>query len=178
VSFFLLERNMRKLSTRGVLGAAMLTLGLSGCATNPNNEDVGKFVGAVAGAGLGSLFGGGSGKTVMTVIGGIAGYAIGGNIGRNMDAADQERAARLAQYGFDQPRPSTYHDSWRSPNGAYVESRVTTQPYYQNSGRDCRPFTQETTIRIEGRPHTAVKSGVACFEYTQQSRRGMWVIQP
>lgn len=169
---------MRKLFTRSVLGAAVLALGLSGCATNPNNEDMGKIIGTVAGVGIGSLFGGGQGNTAMIVIGGIAGYVVGGNIGRNMDMADQERAARLAQRGFEYPQPSTHRDAWRGQSGAYVESRVTTQPYYRHNGRDCRPYTQETIIRIQGRPQTAVKNGTACFEYSPQSPQGIWVIQP
>lgn len=169
---------MRKNFVRATLASMVLAFGLAGCVTNPSNEDVGKIVGAVAGAGIGSMFGGGTGNTVMTVVGGIAGYMVGGNIGRSMDRADQERAGRLLQRGFDQPAPSVYHDSWQSRSGGAVESRVTTRPYYQGSGqRQCRPFTQETTIRIQGQPQTAVQHGTACFEYSRQHPQGMWVIQ-
>jgi surface antigen len=104
---------------------------------------------------------------------------IGGNIGRNMDIADQERAGRLAHRGFEQPAPGVYNDSWRSQNGMPVQSQVVTQPYYQdNGGRQCRPFTQETVIRIQGQAQTAGQRGVACFEYSTQYPQGMWVIQP
>jgi surface antigen len=104
---------------------------------------------------------------------------IGGNIGRNMDMVDHERAGRLAHRGFAQPAPGVYNDSWRSQNGTPVQSQVVTQPYYQdNGGRQCRPFTQETVIRIQGQLQTAGNRGVACFEYSAQYPQGMWVIQP
>jgi surface antigen len=171
---------MRNILKRSVFGGAVLALVLSsaGCGTNPINQDIGSFVGAITGAGVGSLIGGGRGNTIATVIGGIAGYVIGGNIGRNMDRADQERAGRLAHRGFEQPQPGVYNDTWQSQSGAPVQSRVVTQPYYQDNGRQCRPFTQETVIRIQGQPQTAVQNGTACFEYSSQYPQGMWVVHP
>ncbi len=152
-------------------------LSTSGCVTNPSNEDLGGIIGAVTGAGVGSLIGNGRGNTLAMVVGGIAGYMIGGNIGRNLDAADHERAGRLAHRGFEQQEPGVYNDSWRSQNGTQVQSRVTTQPYYQDNGRQCRPFTQETVIRIQGQPQTAVQNGTACLVYSSQYPQGMWVVQ-
>lgn len=158
--------------------ALAFAIGVTGCATNPNNQDVGRIFGTIAGAGVGSLFGNGSGSTLMTIVGGVAGYVIGGNIGRSMDQADQERAGRLAHRGFEQPTPGVYRDSWRNQDGAPVQSQVTTRPYYQdNNGRQCRPFTQETTIRMQGQPQTAVHRGVACFEYPREHPQGIWVVQ-
>lgn len=178
---------MRKLFVRSCFVAAILASGLSGCVTNPSNEDVGRIVGAVTGAGVGSFFGGGTGNTVMTVVGGIAGYMIGGSIGRSMDQADQERSGRLLQRGFNQPNAGTYNDAWRGRRGEEVYSSVTTRPYpYSPDTRysrpdsrrgDCRSFVQETTIRIQGQPQTARKDGVACFEYSRQYPQGIWVIQ-
>lgn len=165
---------MRSMISIATLAAVLST---SGCITNPSHEDLGGIIGAVAGAGAGSLIGHGRGNTLAMVVGGIAGYMIGGSIGRNLDAADQERAGRLAHHGFDQPQPGVYRDSWYSQNGAHVQSRVTTQSYYQNNGQQCRPFTQETVIRIQGQPHTAVQNGTACLVYSSQYPEGMWVVQ-
>lgn len=164
-------------SSRLSLAALVVVLGASGCASNPSNQDLGGIIGAVAGAGLGSLIGGGNGNTIATVVGGIAGYMIGGNIGRNMDRADQERAARLAHQSLSQPAPGAYSDSWQERNGTPIQSQVTTQPSYQDQGRQCKSFTQETTIRMNGQPQTAVQHGVACFEYSNEYPQGMWVIQ-
>lgn len=181
---------MRKSFVRSCVVVAFLALPLSGCVTNPSNEDVGRIIGAVTGAGVGSMFGGGSGNTVMTVVGGIAGYMIGGSVGRNMDRADQERSGRLLQRGFEQPTAGTYNDAWRGRRGEEVYSSVTTRPYYEESRRggwqdsrqssrqrNCRSFVQETTIRMNGQPQTAVQRGTACYEYSQQYPNGMWVIQ-
>jgi surface antigen len=169
---------MRKLKMRTLIIGAVLTLGITGCVTNPSNEDVGRIVGTITGAGVGSLFGGGTGNTVMTVIGGIAGYVVGGHVGRGMDHTDQERAGRHLRQGFDQPGSGTYNDSWQGGSGAHIHSRVTTHPYHQdNRRRDCRSFVEETTIRIHGRPETARRNGTACLEYSRQYPRGLWVIQ-
>lgn len=170
---------MRKTFMRSMVSVTALALVLSttGCLTNPSKQDIGGVVGAIAGVGVGSLIGSGRGNTLAMVIGGIAGYAIGGSVGRNMDMADQERAGELARHGFKQPQPGVYNDSWYSQNGAHVESRVITQPYYQDNRRKCRPFTQETVIRIEGQPQTAVQNGTVCFEYSSQYPQGMWVVQ-
>lgn len=156
-------------------------IALSGCAAAPlvglvNNEDVGKAVGAVVGALTGSQFGGGKGNTAMAVIGGVAGWVIGGNIGKHMDEADKARAARVASSSFEQPQPVVRSDTWR--NGQYqYDTRVTTQRPYVAQGKTCKPFVQETTVRIGGKPETATKNGVACFEYGQAYPQGTWRIQ-
>ena len=165
---------------RSLLSAAVLAFAVSvtGCASNPSNQDYGKILGAAAGAGIGSLFGGGNGRTLAIVIGGVAGYVIGGNIGRNMDRADQERAAHLARRGFNNSDPGVYHDSWNGRDGVPISTRVITHPYYEDRAQLCRQFTQETTIRIHGRPETAVQYGTACLEYSSRYPNGMWVVQP
>lgn len=169
---------MRKLEARSLIVGAVLMLGLTGCVTNPSNEDVGRILGTITGAGVGSLIGGGTGNTVMIVIGGIAGYVVGGHVGRSMDHADHERAANHLRQGFDRPGSGTYDDSWQGRSGTHIHSRVTTYPYHQdNRRRDCRSFVEETTIRIQGRPETARRSGVACLEFSRQYPRGIWEIQ-
>ena len=99
---------------RLALGVAVLVvLGTqTACVTMQTKEDVGRVLGAVGGIGLGSLFGKGDGRAVMMAIGGIAGYVIGGNVGKSMDREDQERAGSLARRSFDEPRPVEYRDTW------------------------------------------------------------------
>lgn len=162
---------MQKSSRQFIIATCLASmLALSGCETM-NNQAMGNVIGGGIGAVLGNQIGGGRGNVLATVIGGVAGYVIGGNLGNKMDQADQARAAQVANRGFNDPRPGTYRESWESRERTPVQTVVVTQPMRVDQGRQCREFTQETTIRIGGRPEAATTQGVACFE------QGGWVIQ-
>ncbi len=171
------EKRMQKFSRQFSVAVAALMLVISGCATNPNNKDIMSVLGGAVGAVVGSQVGGGKGNTIMTVIGGVAGYVVGGNLGSKMDEADQARAAQVASRRFNDPRPGTYRESWEARDRTPVQTVVVTQPMQAVQGRQCREFTQETTIRIGGKPEAATTQGVACFEYSPQNPQGGWVIQ-
>ncbi len=155
---------------------AITGLALSGCANPPNKQDMGNALGAIMGAVTGAQFGGGNGKTALTVIGGVAGWVVGGNIGKYMDNADKERAARVASQSFEVQQPVVRRDVWQNGNYQY-DTRVTTQPQYATAGKTCKPFVQETTVRMGGKPETATKNGIACFEYSEAYPQGTWRIQ-
>lgn len=167
---------MQKFSRQfSVAVAALLMLAISGCATN--NKDIFGVLGSAVGAAVGSQVGGGRGNTIATVVSGIAGFVIGGNIGSRLDEADRLRAAQVASRAFNDPKPGTYRDSWMTRDGTPVETVVVTQPMRGQRDRECTEFTHETTIRIGGRPEAATTQGVACFEYSRQNPQGGWVIQ-
>lgn len=165
--------------SRNTLSATLVaaSLLLGACSTPPTKEDIAGVLGSVAGVGLGSLFGKGDGKTAMMIVGGIAGYMIGGKAGAQMDREDQERAARLAHQSFQDPKPGTRSDTWTNQRGTRYETQVRTNPMHTDLGRTCRPFTQVTTVWIDGKPEAASQTGVACFERSAQFPQGTWVIQ-
>ncbi len=165
------------LRSYSLLSTFALLLALSACTTPPTKEELGKILGAVTGAGIGSIFGQGKGQTATTVLGGIAGYIIGGRVGEQMDQADKERVARFAHQRFDDPRPADRTESWVNPHGARVHTQVRTNPVYADQGRKCRPFTQVTTITVAGKPEVATVTGVACFETTREFPQGIWRVQ-
>ena len=167
--------SMKRLTLGAALAAVLATQ--SACVTMQTKEDVGRVAGAVGGIALGSLFGKGDGRAIMMAIGGIAGYVIGGNVGKSMDREDQERAGGLARRSFDAPRPVEYRDTWQNQRGYRYESQVTTQPVYVDRGRNCKPFTQTTTVSIDGRYEPATQRGIVCFERTNEYPQGTWVIQ-
>ncbi len=142
-----------------------------------NNQAMGNIIGGGLGAVLGNQIGQGRGNVLATVIGGVAGYVIGGNLGSKMDEADQVRAAQVASRRFNDPHPGTYRESWEAHDRTPVQTVVVTQPMRADQGRQCREFTQETTIRIGGKPEAATTQGVACFEYSPQNPQGGWVIE-
>ncbi len=65
-----------------LIASAVLALGLAGCASNPNNAQIGAGAGAVAGGLLGDAV---FGSTLGTVGGAAAGAVIGHEIGQRTE---------------------------------------------------------------------------------------------
>ena len=63
--------------------------------TAPSSGILGAVVGGLAGAAIGSQIGGGSGRTAATVLGGVAGAAIGNQIQRNHEGATTAPGYRI-----------------------------------------------------------------------------------
>jgi surface antigen len=140
-----------------VLGAAIVSSVLvSGC----SQRETGTVIGGVAGAALGNQFGRGAGNVAMTAVGAIAGAYIGGAIGQNMDDTDRLKA----QQALESTRTNE-SSSWTNPDNG---NRYTVTPTrtYNESGRACREYT--TNAYIDGRKE--VIRGTAC-----RQSDGSWV---
>jgi surface antigen len=125
---------------------------LSGCETMGSKEGAGTIFGGAVGAGVGSLFGRGSGKTVAIIGGGVAGAFLGNAIGRRMDENDRRRVAEaLEKNGPGQPT------SWKNESTG-VQHTVTPQDTFVRDGQQCRTFVQEAVVN--GAPQKI--SGTAC----------------
>jgi surface antigen len=120
--------------------AAILSMGLAGCAAPPTNEQSGMVIGGILGGALGSQVGGGHGSTVATVVGTLAGAAIGGSIGRSMDERDRQQVARTLENG----RTGT-PTHWRNPDSGHQYTVVPTRTY-ETAGRPCREYTVDGMI--------------------------------
>lgn len=72
--------------TATAIAFAIATFALGGCANmtpQEQNKATGQIVGGVTGAALGSLIGGGAGRTVAIASGAVIGTVVGGQIGSN-----------------------------------------------------------------------------------------------
>jgi uncharacterized protein YcfJ len=68
------------------IACAVAAFALGGCANmtpQEQNKATGQIVGGVTGAALGSLIGGGAGRTVAIASGAVIGTVVGGQIGSN-----------------------------------------------------------------------------------------------
>lgn len=83
-------------------------------------QNIGRAVGGALGALLGSQVGGGKGKLATTVVGALAGFWIGGEIGQRLDASDQQGIARTTQTALDTGKSQT----WTNPDTG-VKTRVS-----------------------------------------------------
>ena len=106
-----------------------------------DHELMGKVLGGIAGAAVGSQVGGGKGRIVAVIGGTVAGLLIGGNIGAQMDSADQNCIGQALEQGNDGQTIS-----WDNPRtgGSYQvtpgNARTDTQ------GRYCREYTTNANV--------------------------------
>ena len=116
----------------GSLTAAIISV--SGCANLAQNEyfnqeNIATVVGSVAGVALGSQIGGGSGRTAAMIVGALAGGALGKMIGSRLDERDRQSLALQTQRMLEQV--STQPVQWTSEHSGaqatITPSAVTTQ---------------------------------------------------
>ena len=109
-------------------------------------ENVGKAVGAIGGALLGSQIGGGKGKLAAVALGTLAGYWLGGEIGRHLTEQDQVGIARTTQEALHTGSPQT----WRNPDtGVYTRVSVDdAPPPAQRRAAGRSPLQQVPTLEL------------------------------
>ena len=97
-------------------------------------ENVGRAVGAAAGAFLGSKVGHGGGRVAAIAVGTLAGYWIGGEVGRRLSQTDRAGIAQTTQNALDTGQTQT----WRNPDSGV---------YTQVSVREAGPVTGASSLR-------------------------------
>jgi surface antigen len=101
------------------------------------SEAVGRLLGGIAGAVIGSQIGKGSDARPAATIGGaILGVIIGGEIGRRMDEDDQACIGRVLEFGVTGQRVA-----WTAADR--TQYAVTPGSAVQQGGRWCRPYEAE-----------------------------------
>ena len=114
-------------------------------------ENIGKAVGAAAGAILGSQIGSGRGKLAAVAIGTLAGYWVGGEIGKRLSQRDQAGIAYTTHQALETGRTQT----WRNP-----DTGVTTRVSVRNAGgngqqRGLPPLGEAPTLALINRFYIA-----------------------
>lgn len=123
---------MKRFTVGAVTAAILSTTGCAGMSENKylNQENLGSFIGAVAGVAIGSQVGGGSGRTAAMIFGGLAGGALGKMIGANLDERDQQALALRTQQMLNQGVEQTV--SWQSEHSGAQATitpvKTTTKP--------------------------------------------------
>jgi surface antigen len=82
----------------------------------------------------------GSGRTAATIIGAMAGVAIGGSVGRSMDERDRLKVA----HSLETVR-SGVPSQWRNPDSGN-EYRVVPQRTFETAQGPCREYTVDGLI--------------------------------
>lgn len=116
------------------------TLILTGCATQPTQEQSGMVIGGLLGGVLGAQVGQGTGQTAATIVGALVGAAIGGSVGRSMDDRDRMKTA-LALENVRTGVPS----QWRNPDTGNAYTVVPTRTYDTPQG-PCREYSLDAAV--------------------------------
>ncbi len=141
---------------------------LAGCTQGMGpKEGAGTFLGATAGAVLGSNVGKGKGNIAAIAIGTLAGALFGQEIGRSLDRADRIAMGQNAQYSLEYT-PSHETTRWQNPDSGNSGSMTPLKTYQRPSGQYCREYQQ--TIYVGGQQQQAY--GTAC-----RQPDGSWEIQ-
>jgi surface antigen len=137
---------------------ASLLVPVAACQTN---EQTGGLVGAGSGALLGGLIGQAAGHNATSTligagIGAVGGYFVGSAIGRQLDEADQKRAAQATQQALAQPvyypagQPATLPKQpakWSSDHSGSSGSAKVVAAQQTASGGECRTVREVAYIK-------------------------------
>lgn len=133
---------------------------LDSIAESLTKENVGKAVGGILGGVLGSQIGDGSGQTAATIVGALAGYWLGGEVGRRMQESDRRGLARTTATAIDSGQSQT----WVNPDtGVRTEVQVEDASFGSTRGRlaEAPPleminefYVADTSSNVRGGPGT------------------------
>lgn len=134
------------------------------CRNRP--DPAGALVGAVIGGLLGNAAGNRRNETATTIMGVVAGGAIGAALTSKLDCDDRSYAYKTYTTGFNAGKANAFYD-WQNPQSG-TRGRLHVLDYYEDEDNfHCTVYSQ--TIWIDGRPEEA--RGRAC-----QQPDGAWAI--
>ncbi len=143
---------------------------LGACAQQGQDGGIGMKtgLGAAAGAAGGGLLAAATGGGSTAIAAGVLlGGLVGGSVGSVLDADDKRAAAATTQRSLERA-PIGQTTSWRNPDNGHSGSVTPTRTFKNESGQECREFTQ--TIQVGGKSEQGY--GVAC-----RDNAGNWKIQ-
>jgi surface antigen len=153
-----------------IMAASLITVSLTACAQESgygygggygsrpviNKQTIGTLAGGAAGAVAATNIGKGKGNIAAVAIGTLLGAAVGSEIGKSLDRADQAAMYRTSQNAFENV-PTGQSTTWRNPDSGNYGTCTPTRTY-NDDGMNCREFTQ--TIVVGGRMQEGY--GTAC----------------
>ena len=138
--------------------ALIMMFSLASCATR---QESGGVIGMFSGGGVGYFLTGGSPKGMMigSLLGGIAGLAI----GKQLDENDKKMMAQTTYDVLEKAKTDTI-TKWDNPDSGNRGNIKPTKTYQAPDGRYCREFIQE--VSIGGKAHSVY--GTACRQLDGQ----------
>ena len=107
---------------------------------NTNDKKVfGQIIGAAVGGYLGSKIGSGATKDISVILGGAAGYILGGKIVEVLSKKEREEFNNVIENSLNFT-PDNVSESWQSNENQKITGEVTPLNNYKMKNRDCRDF--------------------------------------
>ena len=139
---------------------------LLSCESTSDKKVFGQLIGAAVGGYLGSKVGSGVAKDITTIIGGAAGYILGGKIVEVLNDDEKEEFNNVIENSLNY-NPDNVENSWTSNSNENVTGEVIPLNNYKIKNKNCRDFKKV----VKKNEETFEENSTAC-----RSEDGNWIL--
>lgn len=136
------------------------------CQNSSDNKIVGQIVGAAVGGYLGSKVGSGITKDISIILGGAAGYILGGKIVNILNESEQNEFNNVIEDSLNY-NPDNSSKTWKSKSNKETLGEVTPLNSYNIKDNNCRDFKKV----IKKNDEVFEEKSTAC-----RDKNGNWVL--
>ncbi len=136
------------------------------CQNSSDNKIVGQIVGAAVGGYLGSKVGSGITKDISIILGGAAGYILGGKIVNLLNESEQNEFNNVIEDSLNY-NPDNSSKTWKSKSNNETLGEVTPLNSYNIEDSNCRDFKKV----IKKNNEVFEEKSTAC-----RDKNGNWVL--
>ena len=144
----------------------VIVLFLSSCENTKDQKILGQIVGAAVGGYLGSKVGSGVTKDISVILGGAAGYILGGKIVKILNENDTEEFNNVIEDSLNYT-PDNTSQVWKSKSDEKTSGEVIPLKTYNIEKNNCRDFKKI----IKKNNEIFEEESTAC-----RDRNGNWVL--
>ena len=109
------------------------------CENTSDKKVFGQIIGAAVGGYVGSKIGSGAAKDISVILGGAAGYILGGKIAEILSKKEREEFNNVIENSLNFS-PDNASESWKSNENQNITGEVIPKNNYKMKNRDCRDF--------------------------------------
>ena len=109
------------------------------CENTSDKKVFGQIIGAAVGGYVGSKIGSGATKDISVILGGAAGYILGGKIVEVLSKKEREEFNNVIENSLNFT-PDNASESWQSNENQNITGEVIQLNNYKMKNRDCRDF--------------------------------------
>ena len=139
---------------------------ISACENSNDKKVIGQIIGAAVGGYLGSKVGSGTVNDLSIILGGAAGYILGGKIIQILDENEKDDFNNVIEESLNN-NPDNLPEEWVSSENNEVTGKVIPLNNYKFQDKDCRDFKK--VIRKKG--EVFEETSTACRDH-----EGNWVL--
>ena len=143
-----------------------LILLIISCENTNDKKVIGQIIGAAVGGYVGSKIGSGATKDISVILGGAAGYILGGKIIEILNKKERDEFNNVIESSLNFS-PDNQSRSWQSDENQDINGEVISLNSYKIKNKDCRDFKKV----IRKNNETFEESSTAC-----RNEQGNWEI--